>query len=74
MRKLQSSNGNKFEENTSNLPQLINLEPILTELRERREECQRFTDEVEVLKNQLQSECSAFHQSLQEERYRFEVN
>ncbi|RWS29313.1 Transmembrane and coiled-coil domains protein 2-like protein [Leptotrombidium deliense] len=35
-------------------------------------ECQRFTEELEAIKTQFQGECSLFHQSLLEERFRFE--
>ncbi|KAL1445174.1 hypothetical protein MTO96_029314 [Rhipicephalus appendiculatus] len=48
------------------------LEPLLAELAERREECQRLAEEIEALKNQLHHECSYFSQALQEERYRYE--
>lgn len=53
--------------------QIVDLEPILAELRDRREEVTRLQDEVDSLKTQLANECALFHQSLQEERYRFEV-
>ncbi|XP_075546665.1 transmembrane and coiled-coil domain 2 protein Dmtn isoform X1 [Dermacentor variabilis] len=62
------------------------LEPLLAELAERREECQRLAEEIEALKvfifgsackletaNQLHHECSYFSQALQEERYRYEM-
>ena len=52
----------------------VDLEPLLSELKERREETSRLQEEVDSLKSQLQSECTLFHQSLQEERFRFEVN
>ncbi|CAG2107139.1 unnamed protein product [Medioppia subpectinata] len=52
---------------------LIDMEQIVIELKERREECRRMSEDVDSLKSQLQNECSVFHQSLQEERYRFEV-
>ncbi|CAG2107138.1 unnamed protein product [Medioppia subpectinata] len=51
---------------------LIDMEQIVIELKERREECRRMSEDVDSLKSQLQNECSVFHQSLQEERYRFE--
>lgn len=51
----------------------LDFENIVIEMKERREECHRLSEEVESMKNQLQNECSVFHQSLQEERYRFEV-
>ena len=51
----------------------IDLEPVIVELRDRREEVSRLSDEVEAVKSQLQTECTVFHQSLQDERYRFEV-
>ena len=53
---------------------IADLEQIVIELKERREECHRLSEELEALKTQLQNECSVFHQSLQEERYRFEVS
>ncbi|XP_077517528.1 transmembrane and coiled-coil domain 2 protein Dmtn isoform X3 [Amblyomma americanum] len=55
------------------LVQEAELEPLLAELAERREECQRLTEEIEALKNQLHHECSYFSQALQEERYRYEM-
>ena len=51
----------------------IDLEPVIVELRDRREEVSRLSDEIEAVKSQLQTECTVFHQSLQDERYRFEV-
>ncbi len=59
---------------TASTPALLDYEHIVTDLKETHEECHRLSVEVESLKNQLQNECSAFHQNLQEERYRFEVN
>lgn len=53
---------------------MIDIEHIVQQLKERREECHRLTEEVDAIKGQLQNECSVFHQSLQEERYRFEVS
>nr|XP_015918446.1 transmembrane and coiled-coil domains protein 2 [Parasteatoda tepidariorum]XP_042908345.1 transmembrane and coiled-coil domains protein 2 [Parasteatoda tepidariorum] len=53
-------------------PLVSDLEPILQELRERREEYQRLVEEIEALKSQVQQEYSFFNQSLLEERYRFE--
>lgn len=55
-----------------NLVPEAELEPLLAELAERREECQRLAEEIEALKNQLHHECSYFSQALQEERYRYE--
>lgn len=52
---------------------MIDIEPLVAELRERREECQRLSEDMESLKSHFQNECTVFHQSLQEERYRFEV-
>ena len=49
------------------------LEPLITELGQRRNEVTRLQEEFESAKTQMQSECSLLHQSLQEERYRFEV-
>lgn len=49
------------------------LEPLLAELGLRRNEVTRLQQEFESAKTQMQSECSLLHQSLQEERYRFEV-
>ncbi|XP_054156452.1 transmembrane and coiled-coil domains protein 2-like isoform X2 [Oppia nitens] len=51
---------------------MADFEQIVIELKERREQCRCLAEEVESMKSQLQNECSAFHQSLQEERYRFE--
>lgn len=48
------------------------IEPLLMELNERKEECQRLAEEIEALKNQMHHECSYFSQALQEERYRYE--
>ncbi|XP_064480520.1 uncharacterized protein LOC135394024 isoform X2 [Ornithodoros turicata] len=48
------------------------LEPFLIELSERKEECQRLTEEIEALKNQMRQEYTCFSQALQEERYRYE--
>jgi len=53
---------------------MIDIEHIVNQLKERRDECHRLSEEVDSLKNQLQNECLVFHQSLQDERYRFEVN
>ena len=50
----------------------VDLEPLLIELKERRDEATRLQEEVDSLKTQLQSECTLLHQSLQEERFRFE--
>lgn len=50
------------------------LEPLLAELGSRRNEVTRLQEEFESAKTQMQSECSLLHQSLQEERYRFEVS
>lgn len=50
------------------------LEPILEELKERRDEATRLREEVETLKTQVQSEFGSWHQNLQEERSRFEVS
>lgn len=49
------------------------LEPLVADLRSRRDEVTRLQEEFESAKTQMQSECSLLHQSLQEERYRFEV-
>ncbi|KAH6934729.1 hypothetical protein HPB50_000363 [Hyalomma asiaticum] len=57
-----------------NLVPEAELEPLLAELAERREECQRLAEEIEALKNQLHHECSYFSQALQEERYRYEMS
>lgn len=51
----------------------VDLEPLLAELKERKDEASRLQEEMEAMKTQLQNECSLLHQSLQEERYRFEV-
>ncbi|EEC13275.1 transmembrane and coiled-coil domains protein, putative, partial [Ixodes scapularis] len=48
------------------------IEPLLVELNERKDECQRLAEEIEALKNQMHHECSYFSQALQEERYRYE--
>ncbi|XP_064480895.1 transmembrane and coiled-coil domains protein 2-like isoform X2 [Ornithodoros turicata] len=48
------------------------LESVLIELNERKEECQRLSEEVEALKNQMQQEYTYFSHTLQEERYRYE--
>ncbi|XP_066993272.2 transmembrane and coiled-coil domains protein 2 isoform X2 [Anabrus simplex] len=48
-----------------------NLEPIFSELRERREECERLREELESLKG-LQQEVSFMSQAVQEERFRCE--
>ncbi|CAN8026843.1 unnamed protein product [Ixodes persulcatus] len=48
------------------------IEPLLMELNERKDECQRLAEEIEALKNQMHHECSYFSQALQEERYRYE--
>lgn len=60
---------------SSNAPTtVIDLERVITELRDRRQDCQILTDEVESLKQQYQSEVALFQVLLQEERDRFEVN
>ncbi|RWS02841.1 Transmembrane and coiled-coil domains protein 2-like protein [Dinothrombium tinctorium] len=51
---------------------IIDVEPLLAELRDRKDDCQRLTEEVEAFKTQFQAECALFHQNLQDERYRFE--
>lgn len=58
--------------NTPNLG-MIDLDPVIMELQNRRDEVNRLSDEIDGIKSQLQSECTVFHQSLQDERYRFEV-
>ncbi|KAI1289588.1 Transmembrane and coiled-coil domains protein 1 [Halotydeus destructor] len=50
----------------------VDLEPVLKELAHKREEVARLTEEVDSMKAALQAESTIFHQSLQEERYRFE--
>lgn len=57
----------------SGLATVIDLEPVIAELQNRRDEVRRLSAEIESLKSQLQTDCTVFHQSLQEERYRFEV-
>ncbi|XP_035233230.1 transmembrane and coiled-coil domains protein 2-like [Stegodyphus dumicola] len=53
-------------------PLVADLEPILQELRERREEYHHLVDEVEALKTQVQQEYTYFNQALHDERYRYE--
>ncbi|GIX87524.1 transmembrane and coiled-coil domains protein 2 [Caerostris darwini] len=53
-------------------PLVADLEPILQELRERREEYHHLVEEIEALKSQVQQEYTFFNQSLLEERYRYE--
>ena len=55
------------------LPALVDLDPILNQLKEQREESNRLQEEIKSLKNQQQSDCNLLHQTLQEERYRYEV-
>lgn len=50
------------------------LDPLITQLKEQRDECTKLQEELHSLKSQHQSDCSLLHQSLQEERYRFEVH
>lgn len=52
---------------------LLDLEPLVTQLKEQRDESTRLQEELHALKTQHQSDCNLLHQSLQEERYRFEV-
>lgn len=51
----------------------VDLEPLFSQLKEQRDECTRLQEELHSLKSQHQKDCSLLHQSLQEERYRFEV-
>ncbi|XP_054720322.1 transmembrane and coiled-coil domains protein 2-like [Uloborus diversus] len=53
-------------------PLVADFEPILQELRERREEYHHLVEEVDALKAQVQQEYTFFNQSLLEERYRYE--
>lgn len=52
----------------------VDLEPILNELKEHRTENMRLHEEIESLKSQFNSECGLLNQTLNEERYRFEVS
>ena len=52
----------------------IDLDPILTELKELRAENMRFNEEFESLKSQHSNEITMLSQSLNEERYRCEVS
>ncbi|XP_067121226.1 transmembrane and coiled-coil domains protein 2 isoform X2 [Centruroides vittatus] len=54
------------------VPVVVDVEPILQELREQREESHRLREDIESLKNHLQQQGSCFNQALQEERYRYE--
>ncbi|CAG2182347.1 unnamed protein product, partial [Oppiella nova] len=69
---LQASTHLPAPETTVTPTAMIDIEQIVIEMKDRREEVRRLSEEVESLKSHLQSECSVFHQSLQEERYRFE--
>lgn len=55
------------------LPALVDLDPILNQLKEQRDESNRLQEEIKSLKNQQQNDCNLLHQTLQEERYRYEV-
>jgi DNA repair exonuclease SbcCD ATPase subunit len=53
-------------------PPPVDLEPILQELKESREETSRLQEELNKIKSQFQSDSTLLQQSLQEERFRFE--
>ncbi|XP_069671403.1 transmembrane and coiled-coil domains protein 2-like isoform X3 [Periplaneta americana] len=57
---------------TLHLAATYNLEPIFTELQERREEIDRLREELESVKQALQREVTFMSQALQEERFRSE--
>jgi len=57
---------------TVHLPTAYSLEPLFTELQERRDEIERLREELESVKQALQREVAFVNQALQEERFRSE--
>lgn len=64
--------------NASNVPlefyTAAEFEQIRSKLDERTQDCLRFSEEIDVLKGQFQSDCTILNQALQDEKYRFEVS
>jgi hypothetical protein len=77
-----TSTPNNSDLNTHEIPQHVemktpdvnfDLQPFLAELKQRKEDCEKLNAQVESLKSQIQIECSSWNQTLQEERYHYEV-
>lgn len=53
---------------------MADIEQLRLRIEERRQDCMRFSEDIDILKNQFQSECTILSQALQDEKYRNEVN
>lgn len=51
----------------------IELEQIRLKLEEQSQDCLRFSEEIDSLKSQLQTECCSLSQALHDDKYRIEV-
>lgn len=53
---------------------VADIDQLRNRIDERTQDCLRFGEEIDTLKNQFQSECLLFNQTLQDEKYRVEVS